>query len=113
MEPWGRIGLQCWCFAGKSSGAFSCRQQSGVREASLSAADKWIGHYAGFWVSIERSSTIKDRRNEMQDTGATRIELNREFENVIAAGAGSAIPFWVRVGLVLCQGLNLKVPGHL
>lgn len=54
---------------------------------------------------------MKDRRNEMQDTGATRIELNREFENVIAAGAGSAMPFRVRVGLVLCQGLDLKV-GH-
>lgn len=45
--------------------------QAAVRgEASLSAADKWTRHNGGFWISIDRSSTRKDRRNEMQDTGA-------------------------------------------
>jgi hypothetical protein len=39
-----------------------------------SAADEWMNDNAGFLMSIDSSNPRKDRRKEMHDSGATRIE---------------------------------------
>jgi hypothetical protein len=70
MESRGEIGLQYRCFAGKSSGAFSCRQQSGVIEVPESATDKWMDGNVSFLMSIDSSNARKDHKKEMHDNGA-------------------------------------------